>query len=264
MRTTAYGRTRARFSTTATAGLLALAGMALLAAAEPSPAYAGKLGKRALSKGMRGKDVRSLQRHLTKLDLPTKATSAFNRQTRSNVRRLERRLRWRVDGRVQRREAKKIKRKVQRRNRASLVAAGTPVFPIPGPHNYGGAQARFGAGRSGHRHQGQDVFAACGEPLVSVQAGTVKARAYQGSGAGHYLVVAGADGLDYVYMHLLKASWAPAGTALSPGTQIGKVGDSGNASGCHLHFELWSSPGWYSGGGPFDPLPSLLAWDAYS
>lgn len=264
MRTTAYGRTRTRFSTAAAAMLLAIAGVAVLAVAEPSAAYAGKLGKRTLSKGMRGKDVRSLQRHLTKLDVPTKATSAFNRQTRNNVRRLERRLRWRVDGRVQRREAKKIKRKVRRRNRASRIAAGTPVFPIPGPHNFGGAQSRFGAGRSGHSHQGQDVFAACGERLLSVQAGTVKARGYQGSGAGHYLVVAGADGIDYVYMHLLKASWAPAGTALSPGTQIGNVGDSGNASGCHLHFELWTSPGWYSGGVAQDPLPSLLVWDAYS
>ena len=34
--------------------------------------------------------------------------------------------------------------------------------------------------------------------------------------------------------------------------------------GCHLHFELWRGPGWYDGGKPFDPLPSLHAWDAWS
>jgi murein DD-endopeptidase MepM/ murein hydrolase activator NlpD len=42
------------------------------------------------------------------------------------------------------------------------------------------------------------------------------------------------------------------------------VGDSGNAQGCHLHFELWGAPGWYDGGDPFDPLPALQAWDSWS
>jgi murein DD-endopeptidase MepM/ murein hydrolase activator NlpD len=40
------------------------------------------------------------------------------------------------------------------------------------------------------------------------------------------------------------------------------VGDTGNAWGCHLHFELWTAPGWYAGGEPFDPLPRLQRWDA--
>ncbi len=48
------------------------------------------------------------------------------------------------------------------------------------------------------------------------------------------------------------------------GQRIGTVGDSGNARGCHLHFELWNQPGWYSGGKAFDPLPSLRDWDSYS
>jgi murein DD-endopeptidase MepM/ murein hydrolase activator NlpD len=246
---------------------LLVACLGVLALGVTSEASAAKFGKRTLTKGMRGKDVRVLQRNLTRLKLPTRATGYFGGQTRKGVRRLERRLGWRIDGRVQRREAKRIKRiiaKRRARNRTPRIAAGSPVFPVPGTHNYGGSQSRFGAARSGHRHQGQDVFAACGERLLSVQAGTVKARGYQGSGAGHYLVIAGADRLDYVYMHLRKASWAAAGTVVSPGTQIGKVGDSGNASGCHLHFELWTYPGWYSGGAALDPLPSLLAWDAYS
>jgi murein DD-endopeptidase MepM/ murein hydrolase activator NlpD len=65
-------------------------------------------------------------------------------------------------------------------------------------------------------------------------------------------------------MHLHKASWAVKGTRLYAGQQIGRVGQSGNASGCHLHFELWWSPGWYTGGKPFDPLPWLQRWDEYS
>ncbi|MGH2924093.1 MAG: M23 family metallopeptidase, partial [Solirubrobacterales bacterium] len=92
----------------------------------------------------------------------------------------------------------------------------------------------------------------------------VKVSAYQGSGAGHYLVITGVDGIDYVYMHLQKASWATTGAWVYPGTQMGKVGASGNASGCHLHFELWIPPGWYSGGVAQDPLPSLQHWDSYS
>jgi murein DD-endopeptidase MepM/ murein hydrolase activator NlpD len=108
------------------------------------------------------------------------------------------------------------------------------------------------------------VFAACGERLYSAQAGNVKAVGHQARAAGHYLVVKGIDGIDYVYMHLQYASWARRGSWVNAGTQIGRVGETGNASGCHLHFEMWSAPGWYSGGSPFDPLPYLLYWDSYS
>ena len=244
-------------------GFLLIAAALAVGAPQPEMADAGNLGKRTLKPGMRGKDVRALQWGLTKLELRTRKTGFYGKQTYRNVRRLERQRNWRIDGRVHRRQARKIKR-IVRRLRASSLAAGAQVFPIPGPHNYGGPQARFGADRSGHSHQGQDVFAACGEPLVSAQAGNVKVKAYQGGGAGHYLVVTGADGLDYVYMHLANASWASKGTYLHAGTQIGQVGQSGNASGCHLHFELWTAPGWYSGGIAQDPLPSLQYWDSYS
>jgi murein DD-endopeptidase MepM/ murein hydrolase activator NlpD len=42
------------------------------------------------------------------------------------------------------------------------------------------------------------------------------------------------------------------------------VGRTGDATACHLHFEEWTAPGWYTGGSPFDPLADLRAWDAYS
>jgi murein DD-endopeptidase MepM/ murein hydrolase activator NlpD len=54
------------------------------------------------------------------------------------------------------------------------------------------------------------------------------------------------------------------GDHLTTGEIIGNVGDTGDATACHLHFEMWSAPGWYNGGHPFDPLPSLQQWDAYS
>jgi murein DD-endopeptidase MepM/ murein hydrolase activator NlpD len=48
------------------------------------------------------------------------------------------------------------------------------------------------------------------------------------------------------------------------GQPLGEVGESGNAHGCHLHFELWSAPGWYNGGRALDPLPELRRWDRSS
>jgi murein DD-endopeptidase MepM/ murein hydrolase activator NlpD len=45
---------------------------------------------------------------------------------------------------------------------------------------------------------------------------------------------------------------------------IGRVGDTGNAQGCHLHYEMWDAPGWYDGGDPFDPLRFLKLWDGWS
>jgi murein DD-endopeptidase MepM/ murein hydrolase activator NlpD len=134
-------------------------------------------------------------------------------------------------------------------------------FPIRGPHGYGEFQARFGGGRG---HQGHDVFAACGTPLVAARGGTVEFEQYH-SRAGHYIVIDGEQtGVDYAYMHLREASLVDEGDRVRTGQLIGYVGDSGSASGCHLHLEMWRAPGWYSGGEPFDPLPSLLAWDKRS
>jgi hypothetical protein len=138
------------------------------------------------------------------------------------------------------------------------------IFPIRGKHEYGGGSGRFGARRAGHRHQGQDVFAKCGTPLVAARGGVVKFKQYHAA-AGNYVVIdaAGTD-VDYGYMHLAEPSPFRMGDRVYTGQRIGSVGDTGNAEGCHLHFELWSGPGWYDGGKPFDPLPSLRAWDGWS
>jgi murein DD-endopeptidase MepM/ murein hydrolase activator NlpD len=134
-------------------------------------------------------------------------------------------------------------------------------FPVRGPHGYGEYAARFGGGRG---HQGQDVFAACGTPLVAARGGVVKFKQYH-SRAGHYLVIDGErTGTDYAYMHMRDAPLVDAGDRVHTGQLIGYVGQTGRATGCHLHVEMWKAPGWYAGGRPFDPLPSLLAWDKRS
>jgi murein DD-endopeptidase MepM/ murein hydrolase activator NlpD len=142
---------------------------------------------------------------------------------------------------------------------ATVLTADDHVFPVAGKHDFGSAGARFGSGRAGHSHQGHDVFARCGTPMVAAHGGEVQTRKYH-SAAGHYVVIDTADGTDYVYMHLAEASPFSPGDLVATGQRIGAVGDSGNARGCHLHFELWSAPGYYEGGRPFDPLPALRAW----
>jgi murein DD-endopeptidase MepM/ murein hydrolase activator NlpD len=138
------------------------------------------------------------------------------------------------------------------------------IFPIKGRHNYGEGGARFGAGRSGHSHQGQDVMARCGTPLVAARGGRVKTKQYH-SAAGNYLVIdIAGDGVDHAYMHMATPSPYAEGDRVRTGDQIGVVGTTGSSSACHLHFESWSAPGWYSGGQPFDPLADLRAWDSYS
>jgi murein DD-endopeptidase MepM/ murein hydrolase activator NlpD len=138
------------------------------------------------------------------------------------------------------------------------------VFPIRGEHDFGGSGAAFGAGRSGHSHQGHDVFADCGTRLVAARGGRVQFEQYHAA-AGHYLVIDGdRSDVDYAYMHLAEPSPFQPGDRVFTGQRIGSVGDSGNAQGCHLHLELWSAPGWYDGGDPFDPLPALQAWDSWS
>jgi murein DD-endopeptidase MepM/ murein hydrolase activator NlpD len=138
------------------------------------------------------------------------------------------------------------------------------IFPIRGAHDFGGAGGRFGAGRAGHMHQGQDTFARCGTRLVAARGGRVKFKQYHAL-AGNYIVIDG-DGtdIDYAYMHLDQPSPFSTGDRVYTGQTIGAVGDTGDAVGCHLHFEMWTGPGWYDGGKPFDPLPALRAWDSWS
>jgi hypothetical protein len=134
-------------------------------------------------------------------------------------------------------------------------------FPLIGAHDYGEFGAGFGGGRS---HQGHDVFADCGTPIVAARGGVVKFKRFQGA-AGNYLVIDGArTGVDFAYMHLREAALVEEGERVRTGQPIGFVGQTGRASACHLHFEEWSAPGWYDGGSAFDPLPDLKAWDAQS
>lgn len=134
-------------------------------------------------------------------------------------------------------------------------------FPVRAPHTFGDG---FGAPRSGHSHQGVDIFAKCGARLVAARGGRVYYRGYQAA-AGHYLVIKGrATNRYYVYMHLRRRSPLTKGKRVRTGQRVGLVGETGNASGCHLHFEVWRGT-WYGGGSPVRNIkPLVRRWDSWS
>ncbi|MDX6581319.1 MAG: hypothetical protein QOI10_503 [Solirubrobacterales bacterium] len=132
-------------------------------------------------------------------------------------------------------------------------------FPLDAHHSYGDG---FGAGR---HHEGQDVFARCETPIHAARGGTVQAVDFQAE-AGNYIVVDGkATKLDTVYVHMAHRSPLREGARVRTGQVIGNVGQTGNASACHLHFEIWSAPGWYEGGHAMPSVGRLLhTWDTWS
>ena len=133
---------------------------------------------------------------------------------------------------------------------------GDRTFPVRGPYDFGTETNRFGGGRG---HQGQDIFAACGTEIVAARAGELTRAGYEGA-AGNFVVIGADDGTSQVYMHMQRAPAVRDGQRVAVGAPVGAVGQSGSAQGCHLHFELWTAPGWYDGGRPVDPLPELQRW----
>jgi murein DD-endopeptidase MepM/ murein hydrolase activator NlpD len=144
---------------------------------------------------------------------------------------------------------------------AQSAAAGA-VFPVAGAHSFGGPENRFGAPRNGHSHQGQDVLAAEGTPVVAPLAGTILTSAYQAGGAGYYAVEHTGVGLDLMFAHCQAGSLVVSiGQVVSAGQALCKAGQTGDATAPHLHFEMWIG-GWQAHEGhPIDPLPYLEAWE---
>ncbi len=141
----------------------------------------------------------------------------------------------------------------------TTAPTGSMIFPVAGAHTFGDG---FGAARKGHIHQGQDIMAACGTPLVAVSRAKVKFVSFQ-SLAGNYVVIRNKKlHQDYMYAHLATTASVAKGTVVQPGQQIGIVGQTGDATACHLHFELWLGK-WYRGGHPVNPMPYLQTYQGY-
>jgi murein DD-endopeptidase MepM/ murein hydrolase activator NlpD len=130
------------------------------------------------------------------------------------------------------------------------------AFPVRGRHDFGTAVNGFGGGRG---HDGQDIFARCGTPVVAARAGKVIEADTRGA-EGNYVVIETAEGRQQAYLHLLRSGSVRRGERVGAGERIGSVGQTGNADGCHLHFEMWTAPGRFTGGRATDPRPALERW----
>jgi peptidoglycan LD-endopeptidase LytH len=121
------------------------------------------------------------------------------------------------------------------------------VCPVAGPNSFVDS---FGWPRVGHTHQGIDLIAPFGTPIVAAHPGTVSRSSSSSGGLQAY--VHGSAGYSF-YAHL--SSYSAASGSVGAGTVIGYVGSTGNAGNTnHLHFE------WHPGGGAaVDPYQMLLA-----
>jgi murein DD-endopeptidase MepM/ murein hydrolase activator NlpD len=110
----------------------------------------------------------------------------------------------------------------------------------------------FGA-RWGVTHYGVDIAAPIGTPVYAATSGVVQ-RAGTATGFGLAVYIRGDDGAVTVYGHV-NEYYVQAGERVSAGEQIAEVGNRGQSTGPHLHFEVHPSGAMY--GGQIDPVPWL-------
>ena len=129
-----------------------------------------------------------------------------------------------------------------------------PVFPVAAPSTF---SDDWMAPRGSRYHEGIDIMAAMGAPIVAVVSGTI-VRPGETPVSGIRLWIRGDNGDEYFYCHL--SGFAPGtreGARVRAGEVVGYVGMTGDAQGTvpHLHFEI--HPG---GGGPIRPYPLVSSW----
>ena len=142
-----------------------------------------------------------------------------------------------------------------------LILARFPgaVFPVAGTYTYTDTFGAYRADMPGHVHEGDDIFASYGTPVVAVQDGTITGISTTTIG-GNNIHLTTSRGDYFYYAHLSRfATGLVVGAHVVAGQTIGYVGDTGDAKGTppHLHFEI------HPDGGPaIDPTPYLDAWRA--
>ena len=142
---------------------------------------------------------------------------------------------------------------------AQQAADAAAANQVPNGHDYvlpaaGRTSSCFGA-RWGVQHLGQDIAAPVGTPIYAATSGVVK-RAGPATGFGLAVYVRGDDGAVTVYGHVNRY-FVRAGERVRAGEQIAEVGNRGQSTGPHLHFEVHPNGAMY--GGAVNPGPWMRA-----
>ena len=135
------------------------------------------------------------------------------------------------------------------RHRLTVTAGPSLSFPVAG-RGAEAIQSFWGVDRDGgaRRHEGVDIFAPRGTPVVAVADGVVSRTGTNGLGGNVVWLSDLARGLSYYYAHLDRHLVEP-GATVRAGDTLGTVGNTGNARTTppHLHFGLYRQ-------GAADPL----------
>lgn len=135
---------------------------------------------------------------------------------------------------------------------AGLPAPVALPVPVAGVKPSGLRDTWGGARSEGRRHEGIDIFARRGTPVLSSTEGVVL-RVGTNRLGGQVVWVLGPGGQRHYYAHLERYGDVHAGMRLAPGKVLGYVGTTGNAAGTppHLHYGI------YLTGGAINPYPFL-------
>lgn len=129
-----------------------------------------------------------------------------------------------------------------------LQSGFSPIWPLPGV-GVGSITGHFGDMYFNGPHNGLDIGAAYGTPIVAAQAGEVISAQYHWSWGNNVLIWHNETfSTRYAHMSSIAVS---AGQYVEQGQIIGYVGSTGDSYGNHLHFEV------YYGGSRVDPDPYL-------
>ena len=107
--------------------------------------------------------------------------------------------------------------------------------------------------RSARHHNGLDIKAPTGTPVIASADGTIDMCGVQ-RGYGNVIKINHENGFESTYAHL-SAQFVKQGQRVAAGQVIGEVGATGNASGPHLHYEVKLD------GEPMDPILFVPAMD---
>jgi murein DD-endopeptidase MepM/ murein hydrolase activator NlpD len=166
---------------------------------------------------------------------------------------------WPVVAERERAERERLERERERDARERAREAMRFPVDVERELDYGEAAARFGNDRGGRSHQGQDVFAPAGTPLVAAsEAEVVEAGGADDGRGNHVALYDERRDRTYVYFHMSAAPRVEVGEKVVAGRRVGSVGCTGSCSGDHLHFEIRRGEG--ADGEAVDPLEVMRGW----